>query len=345
MLPAQYGDSIAVTYGDHAILIDGGVASTYDHIVERVGAGRRLELFCVTHIDEDHIHGAVKLLAHLPRSLEIAEVWFNGYDHLSPKTRLGAKQGEELGAAIQEIAKLPWNVTFNGEAAVVPDEGELPVFLLPGGLRLTMLSPYQKQLDRLKPVWEKECRKAGIQPGDVEDGVAALERDRRLRLGDHVDVAGLAAEAYSPDGAEANGSSISFLAEYEGKAVLFGADAYSEVLLASIQRLLRKRDHRKLKLDACKVPHHGSKFNNSPELIAALDCPKWLFSTNGKKFHHPDGQTIARILASRGGRQSELYFNYRSPENEVWDNTDLCEEWSYQARYPKLGREGLVVAV
>ena len=49
---------------------------------------------------------------------------------------------------------------------MVPAAGPLQALMqLPGGMKLTLLSPMQAQLDRLKPVWDAACRKAGIVPG------------------------------------------------------------------------------------------------------------------------------------------------------------------------------------
>jgi beta-lactamase superfamily II metal-dependent hydrolase len=148
---------------------------------------------------------------------------------------------------------------------------------------------------------------------------------------------------YEPDSAPANGSSIALLAEYDGKGVLLGADAHSEVLEAGVQRLLAARGKRKLKLDAFKVCHHGSKYNNSPTLVDMLDCPRWLISTNGDKFQHPDRETIARILLSRKNDETDLYFNYRSEYNGIWDSDRLRRDWNYRATYPKSEKGGIVV--
>src|SRR4051812_39483102 len=131
MLPAQYGDCLWIEYGQgsevHTVLIDGGLAATYNETVKRSGTKSSLELFCVTHIDEDHIQGAVKLLKNLPAGMSIGQVWFNGYDHLTPAKRLGGKQGEELSAAIVNYAKVPWNKSFDESAVVVADESALPI--------------------------------------------------------------------------------------------------------------------------------------------------------------------------------------------------------------------------
>lgn len=350
MLPAYHGDSLWIEWGDerepNRLLIDAGLAGTYNAIVNRAGGSCCLELFCVSHVDQDHVEGAVKLLANLPRKLCIREVWFNGWDQVSGAARLGAVQGEKLGAAIVKIAKLPWNTSFSEKAVMVADHGKLPTRELAGGLRLTILSPGKEELAILKPVWKKECVKAGLMPGNVEDAMEALEGDRKLRpkrLGAAVNIEELAQEAYKPDSSPANGSSIALLAECDGKAILLAADAHSEVLEKGISRLLKERGKKSLTLDAFKASHHGSKFNNSPALIDLLDCSRWLFSTNGDKFQHPDRETIARILASRKHDQTELYFNYRSECNEIWDRMKLQKQWRFKAYYPESDRGGLTV--
>jgi glyoxylase-like metal-dependent hydrolase (beta-lactamase superfamily II) len=75
LLPAGYGDAILVAYGDgatpqHHILIDAGQAKTAPSVLDRLAtlraAGGVIDLFVVTHIDNDHIGGALKLLKILP---------------------------------------------------------------------------------------------------------------------------------------------------------------------------------------------------------------------------------------------------------------------------------------
>ena len=38
-----------------------------------------------------------------------------------------------------------------------------------------------------------------------------------------------------------------------------------------------------------------------------------------------------------GDRPTELYFNYRTKQNLVWDNAELQEDWNYQVNYPPMG--------
>lgn len=352
MLPAFHGDALWIEYGSkrrpNRVLIDGGLSSTYDSITARAPSTCPLELFCVTHIDQDHIEGAVKLLANLPPGMTLADVWHNGYKHIEKSARLGAAQAEKLQAAIENHARAPWNAAFDSGPAAVPSKGPLPEITLPGGLRLTLLSPGPPQLTKLRKKWEAECAKAGILPGVTASGEDALQKDRKLRprrLGAKLDIEALAQEPFKSDSAPANGASIAFLAEYDNRAVLFAADAHSPVVEASIKRLLAARNQSKLALDAFKLSHHGSKSNNSPALFSLLDCPSYLVSTNGDKFDHPDPETIARILDARRGSETRLWFNYRSSQNSVWDVATLKKRWKYRTEYPEIETGGIKITL
>ena len=99
MLRANEGDALWVEYGDPAapnrILIDCGYKSTYREILDRLDADAALafELFVLTHIDADHIAGAVPFIADARVTPQrIGEVWFNSRKHLSDK--LGVEQAE-----------------------------------------------------------------------------------------------------------------------------------------------------------------------------------------------------------------------------------------------------------
>jgi hypothetical protein len=83
---------------------------------------------------------------------------------------------------------------------------------------------------------------------------------------------------------------------------------------------------------ALLLPHHGSRYNLSPELLALVDCRRFLISSNGSYFDHPDGETISRILTTVRG--AELIFNYRSEEALVWLDDDLIDQWRYTPTYP-----------
>jgi hypothetical protein len=366
MLPAAHGDGLLVTYGApgdlYHVLIDGGPYYAYRskkfverktlsrRIQELVDAGGRLELLVITHIDADHIEGPIKLLANRSPRPEIQDVWFNAWQHLSPQPddRLGPVQGEILSALIRQEG-LPWNVTspFDGGPVVVRPDKALPAATLPGGLRLTLLSPTPAMLTKLAKVWEKELHKEGLDPDSPEEALGRLKASSRLRPDDYLgderpDVETLAEEPSENDDTPANGSSIAFVAEFEGKRCLFAGDAHPSILRASIEKLLDELSESRLRLDAFKVPHHGSKSNLSRDLLELLMCKRYLVSTNGSYFGHPDKEAIARIIV-HGGENSTLYFNYRSKENAIWDDAVLKNDHGYQAIYPAQEKQGVVI--
>jgi len=343
MLPAGHGDALWIEYGQaeacHRVLIDCGTRPTAALISRRVeqmpAKERRLDLFVMSHIDADHIGGALPFLDTVRRGLRVGDVWFNGWRHLSGQ--LGARQGEMFSTAIQDL-ELPWNEFRDGDAIVV-QEGPLPEYTLPGGMKITLLSPLPAELRKLAPVWTRELKRHGLEPG------ARMDYSRFLKgtPSTSTDVDELADERFIGDAAAPNGTSIAFLAEYGGATALLGADAYAPVLGESIKRLLQQRGAQRLALNALKVAHHGSKNNLSAELLALLDCPQYLLSSNGDYFCHPDRQTVARMI-KHGGPHPSLRFNYRSRFNDVWDSQALKEKYGYAAEYPRDG-EGMVVSL
>jgi beta-lactamase superfamily II metal-dependent hydrolase len=357
MLPAGYGDCLWIEFGDEAeprrILIDGGIAPTFNTLrarIEELPEGERhFELLIITHVDADHIEGVIRLLGSA-KSLGISfgDLWFNGWKHLDEPDKLGGVQGEFLSALIEKEGH-PWNKAFGGSAVVVPDEGPLPERRFADGLTLTLLSPTPERLKKLVPKWNKEVQAAGLDRDSIDDVLAALEANRKLRpeddvLGDKtINIEKLGNSRFSGDSAEANGSTIAVLAEHNGKSCLLTGDAWSPVLAGSIQRLLDDRGIEKLKVDALKVPHHGSRANISTDLLDKLRCRRFLFSTNGKIFHHPDLEGVARVI-SHGGKRPSLYFNYRTEFNEMWDDKNLMEgDYPYTTKYPEEEAGGITV--
>ena len=336
VLPALHGDALWLEYGHdspHRVLIDGGPRSSITASLVRellLDDPSAVELIVVTHIDADHITGVLDVLRDAGVTLEPGDIWFNGWRHL-PSDILGVEQGEELGRVIEK-RRLPWNVAFNSGPVAVPDEGPLPSFQLPGGLTVIVLSPTRKELAALRPVWKREVEKAGLVPGIPAESPpepSDLLGDERLDLQE------LANRPFSPDRSEANGASIAMLAEFEQRSVLLTGDAHAGVLAVQLGRLARERKVDRLPVDLVKLPHHGSRHNVSSELVDAVGCERWVFSTNGSIYSHPDPEAVARIVADRPG--VELIFNYRSGTTERFDKTTLRRAHRYRVSYPASG--------
>jgi beta-lactamase superfamily II metal-dependent hydrolase len=352
MLNVEQGDCLWLDYGEplmpRRILIDGGPTGTTalrDCIARALGADPNnqlhFELLIITHVDDDHIAGVLDLLKTLPHGVSFGDVWFNAYKHLVAPDRLGPVQGESLSELIERHA-LPWNRAFGGLGVVIPDRGSLPRIQFADGMTLTLLSPTIQRLTNLKPVWEKKVIEAGLLPGRRPS--APPEDLLGHRDVWPPDILALAAKPPNDDREEANGSSIAVLAEYGGHSVLLAADAFAPVLEDSIGRLLTERKCERLAVDAFKLLHHGSRRNLRNGLLQLLRCPRYLISTSGKRFAHPDNEAMARVLI-HGGAKPLLAFNYASEWSRRWRDDPPRGAPTYTACYPPDGSTGLSIVI
>jgi hypothetical protein len=338
MLPAGNGDALWIEYDDgprtRRLVIDGGTEGTWTEGLRARIEGlpeddRTFELLIVTHIDGDHIEGALGLLNAQSLGVTFDDVWFNGWRHLSELEEMGPVEGELLTKTIVD-RDLPWNKAFGGHAVVVRPDEELPRVELAGGLSLTVLTPTRQRLLELKDVWREEIVAAGLDP-DAPRPLDLPLPEELEPLGVTPDVAALSTVRFREDTAEANGSSIVVLLEHRGRKALLTGDGFPTDILAGVTRLVDADD--RLALDAFKVPHHGSRFNVSTELLRALDCKLHLFSSNGSRTRHPHAEAIARVLTT-GGEGQTLVFNYRTSHNEIWDDDELRGEFEFETVFP-----------
>ena len=362
LLPALHGDCIWIEYGEagatHHVLIDGGPLGAFGALrahVEALPAGARdVELLVVTHIDADHIDGIVKLLRHPELGLTFREVWFNGWPQLERSLaggvfvpEVGNDRGAFSGGALDLTMVrqgLQCNERFRGFPAMVAEQGLLPRVRLAGGLDITLLSPTAGKLADLRTAWMKTFAKLGAEPGDTAFIGDKLDRDARFRgedalpaLPGGIDEAADAATTL--DAAVANGSSIAFTAEYQGKRCAFLGDAHAPVVQQALGRMARERGEEPLRLDAVKVSHHGSDGNTTTLLLQKLACRNFLISTNGSVFKHPDDAAIARIV--KQAAPARLYFNYLSDYNRKWGDDALQRQGNFQAFFPAEGTTGI----
>ena len=90
MFPAENGDAFLIRFDNKKnILIDMGYADTYknhikDSLLKIKNENQCIDLLIITHIDEDHIEGAIEFFkengsANNPNIIEVKEVWHNSY--------------------------------------------------------------------------------------------------------------------------------------------------------------------------------------------------------------------------------------------------------------------------
>lgn len=339
-LPASFGDCLWIEYGaseaPKVLLIDAGPsapAALKVRLQDLAARGGTLELVVVTHVDADHIGGMLKLLEKDFYGVPVRDFWFNGFRHLPGET-FGEKQGERLTGLLLE-KKVAWNAELSNAALMVGD-GDYPQVTLPGGAVITLLSPDAKQLAALKRKWIEVCGEADLY-ADVPATTTFYGEDGREYFGGLPNVEDLSKQKFEEDETEANGSSIAFILEFEGKRVLLGADAFPSRLIASLRELYGEEPHR---FDLVKVPHHGSEKNVSEEFVRGLKCSRYLFSSNGARYKHPSLAAVARVVAF--GHKPNLLFNYRTVFNEMWDAKVLTQVHGY---VPSYGDEDQGIAV
>ncbi|MGO2452642.1 hypothetical protein [Pseudomonas taetrolens] len=352
-LPAREGDSIWLQWGKDSafqMLIDMGTAKTGRTIRKRLESlpeqDRTFELVVVTHIDCDHINGAVSALADnepIP-GLNIKDFWFNGLSHLDYKQdvgsleEMGAVKGEMLGRWLKDRS---WNVHFNGGPVCRDPSQPISTIDLAGGMQVTVLGPTPQRLKQLLPTWQKEWQEAiaKYQDEDEDSIFEALGASKKLSLRDMRALENLANKKTPIDKSPANGSSISLLIEYENTRVLLSGDAFASDLVEAINTLSPSEP---LRLNAFKLPHHGSCKNLSRELIQSVICDQWIISTEGNRFQHPDDEAVARIIYHSKVRPARLGFNIQSEVNQRWNNDAWREQFDYITDYGD-AEEGLTI--
>ena len=348
MLPAGDGDCLLLSYCDNGkrghVLVDGGRDVHYPALRSRLerlhGEGGRLELLVCTHFDADHIGGLVELAADTSLPLAVDEIWFNGFDQVASAVPMGPRQADDLSDLMRRRGWQP-NLRFGGGPAMVAASGSV-THELAGGLRLTLLSPDWCGLQKLLGSWD-EARAAAArrQQGQQGDDSSLVSMSPRGTPPAEIRVAALAGGQERPDRSVANGSSIAFLAEHDGKRLLVAGDAHPAVLADSIKRLDLGEGGR-LRVDLLKVSHHGSLHNTTRELAGLVDCRRFAFSTDGSRHDHPAPEAVAKLLGGCAAESRELYFNYRQPWTECWNQQSTMDAYRYSCGFPAAGKSLLV---
>ena len=378
LLPALNGDCVLVEYSPaHYILIDGGYVDTYKNYLlprfkEIASQGGTLDLLVITHIDSDHISGIVRLLEEDELPIPIGSIWYNGYRHVQSNVKvtvgnesfvhrsickeamkaenkpISAKQGCTLSALIMQKG-ISWNKPVNGSMI------KAPLSIPLGDAIIHILSPNDSDIDDLNAFWKKRLIKDGllskVHSNEFWDDAFefSLSQEKpgfhfhEKKVSKSYDLLKITEEQYTPDTSATNGSSISFILEVEGKKVLFMGDSHSETIEESLEMLYGK-DNKPYRFEAVKLSHHGSYNNNSPKLFSMIACDKWLVSTNGETYNHPNMPTLAYIITQDIGRSKELYFNYRLPVCEELVKEEYHEDYQFEVITPD-GDNGVTITV
>ncbi len=333
LLPAVEGDCLLLSWGDgtqrNHMVVDGGRASAYGHLQKRLSsiaqAGESLALYVLTHVDADHIAGALSYVRDTARLLDPETVWYNGFDEMGRAGVRSEKQGDAYTRAITK-ALWPLNTHFKDGIAAVENAPDVIDIC---GLAIRILSPDAARLSNMHARWTEWRRK------NPETATRA-----RNPMPEKLVLADLVADGET-DSEPPNGSSIAFIAEWRGHRILFTGDAHPDLLQSSLAPLAREEGGR-YRIDLLKVSHHGSKKNTTRALVELLDCKRFAFSTNGSLHGHPDPESVARLLMFSPPGPKQLYFNYKTARTAPWDDKELKAQHNYHCRFPESGPPGMI---
>ena len=334
-LKAFNGDAILLSFKEGTqprnILIDGGTSATYQQVNElgkiEYGPlkkaldqirkkGEIIDLLILTHVDDDHIGGILKWVENDKyASSLIGKVWFNSGRLISeyfkkeeiPENLIDLHFADVYARSIGQGVKFEDYIQNNNiwDRRIIKAEDQIDYF----GLTFNILSPSEEKLKILLKKWKKEKPDSLKMKGPTNDYTPTLTQH-------------LANDKFLEDTAEHNGSSIAMIIGNQEKRMVFLADAHPKVIVNSLKKLGFSAE-KPLKAEFVKISHHGSKLNNSVEMLKMMKTNKYIISTNGDLHSHPHKQFLARLASVN--KDCKIYFNYPEKIEEIFSPQDYID--------------------
>ena len=379
--PAKNGDCFLVSFGENTeekmhLLIDCGYVETFqkylkNDLIEIAKSGGTVEKLILTHIDADHIQGAIRLLKdnNTEKFITIKEVWHNTYRHLSEQQEgeidvkqerilqqiirrgypqneskqgeqeISAEQGTTVGALLLQ-GKYSWNGDFNNQAVCIEQKSKVELNL---DANIYLLSPDKQKLGKLKNLWSDELKRYG---SNFNSGSSQLYDDAfEMLLSWEKGKAKVAPKRISAAKDTLEELLTTPFNEDDtatnGSSIAFVLQVQNKKLLfladahpdLIVHSLNEYQNEGTIIFDLIKVSHHGSFGNISRELLNKIDSERYLISTNGQKNNHPDKETISQIITRKADFHRKLYFNYITANSKYFDREDWMEKYNYSIHY------------
>ena len=373
-LPAKAGDCLVLELDNkNCILIDCGYPATYEEelkpLLQKLEKnGCKISLMIITHIDEDHISGAISFIedngdAENPHIIQVDEIWHNGIFNTIMNSEIFLKH--ETGKISENILskcrskKALLKKQFQGERGTIS--------ALQSKMFESVCAKYHYKINGVfnngcvvknKKYCFDNCEIMVLSPGitEIENFQKMLDRELIRIFG--IDYLWNRTEEFEEllelialyRGMDEKGTftmkQISVktgdIQEWIGTSSL---SKMNEINCASIVVAIKYKELNFLFMgdsesslwkeqlepyyDLIKVSHHGTTKPN----LAWMECTKAkkiLISTNGGRHRHPEDDFLARAMM---GEFEELYFNYNiQRKSEI---LSMQKKYNFKAEFEK----------
>ncbi|PYE43295.1 MBL fold metallo-hydrolase [Paenibacillus barcinonensis] len=276
MIDVGIGDSYIINMknenGTVRILVDGGserkiknVDNIINMILPHQGNGKKLNGIIVTHIDDDHIGGILKLLNHpeVEQYIDFTQECFIIFNDLVDPATISYNQGVRLKKSIDKFPNLSLVRTYeqnkryeiNGLEIFIRGTNKVdPIDKGKDIVLIDILLPIKDSIRRLMKKWNDK------------------KKDPKL----------------------INESSLSFIVKYRDKTILIPGDNYYSSIINQLDNIIKPPSS----FDLIMLAHHGANANNEKlvEFIELNKCEKIMLPLSKATTHHPNTNLINRIL-------------------------------------------------
>ena len=299
------------------ILIDGGTAAAFDINIKNklfdFLQNNTLDLVIVTHSDNDHIMGILKLfrkllLDNIDVSKIIKRVIINYRDKMVKTNQTIINNANTSGYTELDLTQILRNLTLLEDKVFINDGKE---DIYDNGISITFISPDIKNMNeylnnlQMENNNEENSNTKGRQKNNdysycISDFINDATQEK-LNINNRISIALLIKE------------------EKTKESILMLGDSDYSIVNQKLKELGFSEEN-KLKLDYVKLSHHGSICNMDKDFLNKLQCNKFLISTDGLAYQHPDKKTLARIWSVNP--KAEFYFNYPERINLLFNTID-----------------------
>lgn len=328
-------------------------------------AGKRINVLLITHIDTDHIGGAIKLFAEDKYCNMVDEVWYNGLPQITNTIASTATEDEEYAfsrlksmhyysadapngpisvrqaQALSDLLRkkhIPVNIPANGSAITSLTHS----VRLSDNFQIDFLLPKADKLQELKTKFQVELYKVCSRETFSTTPSAELAFEYTMLDESQISETVIPIAQSWPnlkslqewataeccaDKSKTNASSIAICIKFYDKKLLFLGDANSEDICDTLTTWATDFEQ-DLFFDIVKLPHHGAAGNNL-DILNKIDARYFILSTDGVKFSHPSKETVAKIVSRPTTTTRHLIFNYKNEIFNLFSDASTQKQYDY----------------